>query len=141
MQTLAKNRCLFAMSKSIRTGLSSKSKPGSWPMSRQDIWNRSVKAWSSCSFRRLALSRTAADAIHMTVIWGNCRVLAARLNPGITHLRAAIFDQPITESEFLLMQAMENFHRLDLTDYEKYRSCKKLMTSIRLGKGKIWPRI
>jgi hypothetical protein len=72
----------------------------------------------------------------MAVIWGNCRVLASRLKPEITHLRAAIFDQPITESEFLLMRAMENFHRLDLTDYEKYRTCKELMTVNPAWQGK-----
>ena len=55
----------------------------------------------------------------LTVCFGNCRVAAALLMPQMTHLRAVIFDQPLTESELLLMRAIENFHRLDLTDLEK----------------------
>ncbi len=64
----------------------------------------------------------------LTVCFGNCRVAAALLMPQMTHLRAVIFDQPLTESEFLLMRAIENFHRLDLTDFEKYRTCKELIS-------------
>ena len=40
----------------------------------------------------------------MTVIWGNARVLAAHSKPEITHLMAAVFDEPITEREFQRMR-------------------------------------
>jgi ParB family transcriptional regulator, chromosome partitioning protein len=61
-----------------------------------------------------------------TLIWGERRLRAALLKTEITHLWAAVFDQEITETEFLLMRAAENFQRSDLKDYEKWLTCKEL---------------
>ena len=61
-----------------------------------------------------------------TLIWGERRLRAALLKKEITHLWAAVFDHEVSESEFLLMRATENFQRTDLTDYEKYQTCKEL---------------
>ena len=61
-----------------------------------------------------------------TLIWGERRLRAAFLKKEITHLWAAVFDQEVSESEFLLMRATENFQRADLTDYEKWLTCKEL---------------
>ena len=61
-----------------------------------------------------------------TLIWGERRLRAALLKKEITHLLAAVFDREVTESEFLLMRATENFQRADLTDYEKWLTCKEL---------------
>jgi ParB family transcriptional regulator, chromosome partitioning protein len=61
-----------------------------------------------------------------TLIWGERRLRAALLKKEITHLWAAVFDQEVTESEFLLMRATENFQRADLTDNEKWLTCKEL---------------
>jgi ParB/RepB/Spo0J family partition protein len=64
-----------------------------------------------------------------TLIWGERRLRAALLKKEITHLWAAVFDQEVSESEFLLMRATENFQRADLTDYEKYLTCKELLVA------------
>ena len=61
-----------------------------------------------------------------TLIWGERRLRAALLKKEITHLWAAVFDEEVTESEFLLMRATENFQRADLTDNEKFLTCKEL---------------
>ncbi len=61
-----------------------------------------------------------------TLIWGERRLRAALLKKEITHLWAAIFDQEVTESEFLLMRATENFQRADLTDSERWLTYKEL---------------
>jgi ParB family transcriptional regulator, chromosome partitioning protein len=61
-----------------------------------------------------------------TLIWGERRLRAALLKKEITHLWAAVFNQEVSESEFLLMRATENFQRADLTDNEKYLTCKEL---------------
>lgn len=57
-----------------------------------------------------------------TVIFGNGRVLAARLEPNITHLHAAILEEEISEKEFLRRQAVENFVRNDLSNAEKCKT-------------------
>ena len=54
-----------------------------------------------------------------TLIFGNGRVLAARMEPKITHLYAAILDEEISEKEFKRRQAVENFVRNDLSNAEK----------------------
>lgn len=59
----------------------------------------------------------------MTVIWGAGRVLAAQMNPVITHLTAAIFDEAVSEREFLRMRAVENFARNELSNAEKCKIC------------------
>jgi ParB family transcriptional regulator, chromosome partitioning protein len=61
-----------------------------------------------------------------TLIWGERRLRAALLKKEITHLWAAVFDHEVSESEFLLMRATENFQRADLTDNEKWLTCKEL---------------
>jgi ParB/RepB/Spo0J family partition protein len=61
-----------------------------------------------------------------TLIWGERRLRAALLKKEITHLLAVVFDQEVTESQFLLMRATENFQRSDLTDNEKWLTCKEL---------------
>jgi ParB/RepB/Spo0J family partition protein len=61
-----------------------------------------------------------------TLIWGERRLRAALLKKEITHLWAVVFDQEVTESEFLLMRATENFQRSDLTDFERFLTCKEL---------------
>ncbi len=61
-----------------------------------------------------------------TLIWGERRLRAALLKKEITHLWAAVFNQEVSESEFLLMRATENFQRAYLTDHEKYLTCKEL---------------
>lgn len=58
-----------------------------------------------------------------TVIWGNARVLAARSKPEITHLVAAVFDEPVTEREFQRMRFIENQLRQDLSNAEKCLNC------------------
>jgi ParB family transcriptional regulator, chromosome partitioning protein len=54
-----------------------------------------------------------------TVIWGNRRALAALLHPAITHLDAVILEQEITESQYRVIQAIENFHQETLKMHEK----------------------
>ena len=61
-----------------------------------------------------------------TLIWGERRLRAALLKKEITHLLAVVFDNEVTESQFLLMRATENFQREDLTDNEKWLTCKEL---------------
>jgi ParB family chromosome partitioning protein len=61
-----------------------------------------------------------------TLIWGERRLRAALLKKEITHLLAVVFDQEVSESRFLLMRATENFQRTDLTDNEKWLTCKEL---------------
>lgn len=58
-----------------------------------------------------------------TVIWGAGRVLAARMKPEITHLMAAIFEEPVTEREFQRMRFIENQLRQDLSNAEKCQNC------------------
>lgn len=58
-----------------------------------------------------------------TVIWGAGRVLAARMNPVITHLTAAIFDEEVSEREFQRMRFVENQLRQDLSNAEKCQNC------------------
>jgi ParB/RepB/Spo0J family partition protein len=62
-----------------------------------------------------------------TLIWGERRWRAAMLRDEITHLLAVVFDKEISESEFLLMRATENFQRSDLTAYEKWLTCQELL--------------
>jgi ParB family transcriptional regulator, chromosome partitioning protein len=62
-----------------------------------------------------------------TLIWGERRLRAAMLRKEITYLWAAVFDKEVTESEFLLMRADENFQRADHTPYEKWLTCKELL--------------
>jgi hypothetical protein len=50
-------------------------------------------------------------------------VLAARLHPEITHLTAAVFDEPVTEREFQRMRFVENQLRSDLSNAEKAVNC------------------
>ncbi len=61
-----------------------------------------------------------------TLIWGERRLRAALLKKEITHLLAVVFDREVSESEFLLMRATENFQRADLTDNERWLTCKEL---------------
>ncbi len=61
-----------------------------------------------------------------TLIWGERRLRAALLKKEITHLWAAVFNQEVSESEFLLMRAAENFQRADLSESEKCRTCEEL---------------
>ena len=61
-----------------------------------------------------------------TLIWGERRLRAALLKKEITHLWAAVFNQEVSESEFLLMRAAENFQRADLTESEKWLTCEEL---------------
>jgi ParB/RepB/Spo0J family partition protein len=61
-----------------------------------------------------------------TLIWGERRLRAALLKKEITHLLAVVFDREVSESEFLLMRATENFQRTDLTDNERWLTCKEL---------------
>jgi len=58
-----------------------------------------------------------------TVIFGNGRVLAARLEPKITDLWAVVLEEEISEREFLRRQAVENFVRNDLSNMEKCKIC------------------
>jgi hypothetical protein len=58
-----------------------------------------------------------------TVIWGNGRVLAARLDPKITHLYAVILEEEISEKEFFRKQAVENFVQNPLSNAEKCKIC------------------
>lgn len=58
-----------------------------------------------------------------TVIWGAGRVLAARINPSITHLTAAVFDEEVSEREFQRMRFVENQLRQDLSNAEKCQNC------------------
>ena len=53
------------------------------------------------------------------MIWGNRRALAVPLRPVITHLDAVIFEQEISESEYRVLQAIENFHQEALKMHEK----------------------
>jgi ParB/RepB/Spo0J family partition protein len=62
-----------------------------------------------------------------SLIWGFRRHAAAMLRQEITHLWAAIFDQAVTEQQFLLMRATENFHRLELTPWERYQTAEELL--------------
>jgi ParB family transcriptional regulator, chromosome partitioning protein len=62
-----------------------------------------------------------------TLIWGERRLRAALLKPEITHLWAAVFEEEVSERDFLLMRATENFQRADLTAYEKWMTCKELL--------------
>ena len=62
-----------------------------------------------------------------TMIWGHRRLAGSMLKPEITHLWAAIFQEEVSESQFLLLRATENFSRQDLTAWEKYLTCKELM--------------
>jgi ParB-like chromosome segregation protein Spo0J len=64
-----------------------------------------------------------------SVIWGNARVLAARSKPEITHLWAAVFDEPVTEREFQRMRFIENQLRKDLTNAEKCQNCVEYANS------------
>jgi ParB family chromosome partitioning protein len=61
-----------------------------------------------------------------SLIWGHRRHAAALLKKEITHLDAVVFDQPVTELEFLLMRATENFQRTDLTAFERWLTVKEL---------------
>lgn len=58
-----------------------------------------------------------------TVIWGHARVLAARMKPEITHLTAAIFDEPVSERAWQQMRFVENQLRQDLSNAEKCQNC------------------
>lgn len=56
-----------------------------------------------------------------TVTYGFGRVLAARLEPVIPDLYAAVTDKKISEREVLRQRAVENFVRSDATNAEKCR--------------------
>lgn len=64
-----------------------------------------------------------------TVNFGNGRVLAARMEPKITHLWAVILDEEITEREFLRRQAVENFVKNDPSNSEKCQICVQYAAS------------
>jgi len=61
-----------------------------------------------------------------TLIWGFRRHAAALLTPEITHLWAAIFSQEVSEQQFLVMRATENFQRLELSAYERWQTVEEL---------------
>lgn len=61
-----------------------------------------------------------------SLIWGEGRVRAALLKDQITHLWAAIFEEAVSEAEFLRMRAVENFQRLDLTAYQRWQTLEEL---------------
>ena len=63
----------------------------------------------------------------LSIIWGFRRHAAAMLKDEITHLWAAIFEEEITEAQFLVMRATENSQRLELTGYEKWQTCQELL--------------
>ncbi len=60
-----------------------------------------------------------------TLIWGHRRLQAAKL-VGLTKLMTVILDEPMTETQFRLLQATENIHRVDLTPHEKSKICEEL---------------
>ena len=62
---------------------------------------------------------------------GHARVLAARSKPEITHLLAAVFDEPISEREFQRMRFIENQFRQDLSNAEKCINCVEYANSAR----------
>jgi hypothetical protein len=62
-----------------------------------------------------------------TLIWGFRRHAAAMLRDDITHLWAAVFDQSVTEQEFQLLRATENFHRSELTPWERWQTAEELL--------------
>jgi hypothetical protein len=59
------------------------------------------------------------------IIAGNSRVLGARL-AGMTHLNGYITDTELPRGEQKLWEVVENWHRVDLTPYEKYVSLMEL---------------
>ncbi len=61
-----------------------------------------------------------------TLCWGERRWRAAMLHEQITHLWAVILDKPMTESDFRLRQATENFLRENLTSAEKTHAIAEL---------------
>jgi ParB/RepB/Spo0J family partition protein len=61
-----------------------------------------------------------------TLCWGERRVRAALLHDKITHLWAVFLDQPMTESQFRVLQLTENVLRADLTAAEKTKGIAEL---------------
>ncbi len=60
-----------------------------------------------------------------TLIWGHRRLQAAKL-VGLARLTTVILDEPMTETQFRLLQATENIHRVDLTSHERAKICEEL---------------
>lgn len=88
-----------------------------------------TRTHSPAYLRRLAdsLLQAQLQAVGITkdgtVIWGNGRVLAARMEPKIVDLWAVVVEEDISEQECLRRQATENFCRNDLSNAEKCKIC------------------
>ena len=102
-----------------------KIKPRAKPQARQ--------AYDQAELERLADSLVAGQLqpigllADYTLIWGERRWRAAMLRKEITHLSAVIVDTEVSEFDFLLMRATENFQRSDLTPYERWLTCSELL--------------
>ncbi len=59
------------------------------------------------------------------LIAGERRLRAAAL-VGLPELQVVVLDEPMTESQFRILQLVENLHRADLKDSEKCNACEEL---------------
>ena len=61
-----------------------------------------------------------------TIIAGERRYRAAML-VGLKELMVILSEEPLTETQIRVFQLMENIHRADLRDGEKFRACEELV--------------
>ena len=61
-----------------------------------------------------------------TLIAGERRYRAAVL-VGLTHLLVLVADEPLSDSQFRVIQLSENIHRADLTPVERFQACEELL--------------
>jgi ParB family chromosome partitioning protein len=61
-----------------------------------------------------------------TLVAGERRLRAAQL-VGLPELQVVISDEPLTETQLRVLQLVENVHRADLRDYEKFQACQELL--------------
>src|SRR5579872_1690281 len=61
-----------------------------------------------------------------TLIFGHRRLAGAELI-GLPDLWVQVYDEPLTAAEITGMQLVENIQREDLTGFEQWRGCVKLL--------------
>lgn len=61
-----------------------------------------------------------------TLVAGERRLRAAQL-VGLPELQVVISDEPLTETQLRVLQLVENVHRADLRDFEKFQACQELL--------------
>lgn len=105
-------------------------KPLAWfkvnPQARQNLGSETElkKLGESLRVRQLVPLLAKADG---TLASGHRRLKAAELE-GLLDLEVRIYEADLSPDDLMVIQITENFHRADLTAFEKWQACEQLRT-------------